>query len=124
MRRENQSKSADTRISGDTLALDPAVREHIYTEAEGLRQRFPMAPVKLNVRVGEEFDPARGHRVRCQLVVEVPGRPQIMVRDAQKDVIAAISGAFSAARRQLRRTGARSILGAARVASGLRPAGT
>ncbi len=96
-------------ISGDTLALDPKIRNHITAEVERLRQRYPSAPVSLRVDISEEFDPARGHRVRCELAADLAGRRQFMVRDAQKEAAAAISGVFANARKQLRKLASRTL---------------
>lgn len=90
-------------ISGDTLALDKGVRERLQTEAAGLRQRYPDLPLDLRVRIAEEFDQLHGHRVRCELVASAGKGRQIVVREAQKDPMAAIAGAFASAKRQLRR---------------------
>lgn len=104
-------------ISGDTLALDPKIRNHINAEAERLQQRFPSTTVALRIGISEEFDPARGHRVRCELAADLPGRRQVMVREAQKEAFAAISGVFAGARLQLRRLAFRTLRGSLAAAS-------
>ena len=96
-------------ISGDTLALDPKIRHHINAEAERLQRRYPAAPVALRIGIHEEFDPAFGHRVRCELAADMTGRSLFMVRDAQKEAFAAISGAFASARKHLRRLSMRTL---------------
>jgi ribosome-associated translation inhibitor RaiA len=101
--------TCDTRISGDTLALDTKIRARIMAETQQLQQRYPSLRIKLQVRVAEEFDQLHGHRVRCELIADLPGRRQLLIREAQKDAFAAISDAFSAARQQLRRSRSRSI---------------
>ncbi len=90
-------------ISGDTLALDPKIRHYITAEAERLQQRFSAAGMALRIGISEEFDPARGHRVRCELDARLPGRHQFMVREAHKEALTAISSVFAGARQQLRR---------------------
>ena len=69
-------------ISGDTLALDPQIRNYITAEAERLQQRYPSTPVALRIGISEEFDPARGHRVRCELAADLPGRCLLYTSDA------------------------------------------
>jgi len=103
----NNTNHPAIHISGDTLALDPKIRKHIATEAERLRQRYPTTSVVLRIGINEEFDPARGHRVRCELAAEVAGRGLFMVRDAQKEAFAAISAAFTSARKHVRRLATR-----------------
>lgn len=109
MSRVTLSSAADIRIGGDTLALDPPVRAHILTEARALQARYPLTSLRLQIRVSGELDPLHGHRVRCELAAEGDGRRKIMVRDARKNALDAISGAFATAKRQLRGSGARSI---------------
>lgn len=106
MSRQNPS-TPDILISGDTLALDPAIRKRINAEAERLKQRHPTTPVSLRIGINEEFDQRNGHRVRCELAAELPGRRQIMVREAQKEAFGAISAVFAAAKKQLRRLSSR-----------------
>jgi ribosome-associated translation inhibitor RaiA len=89
-------------ISGDTLALDPEIRGRIFAEAQRLKQRYPTMPVTLRIGISEEFDQARGHRIRCELAADLPGK-QVMVREAHKEPAAAIAAVFTAAKRQLRR---------------------
>ena len=96
-------------ISGDTLALDPKIRHLITAEAERLQQRYSFAGVALRIGISEEFDPARGHRVRCELDARLPGRHQFMVREAHKEALTAISCAFAGARKQLRRLATRGL---------------
>ena len=96
-------------ISGDTLALDPKIRHLITAEAERLQQRYSFAGVALRIGISEEFDPARGHRVRCDLDARLPGRHQFMVREAHKEALTAISSVFAGARKQLRRLAARTL---------------
>ncbi len=111
-------------ISGDTLALDPQIRNHITAEAERLQQRYPTTPVALRIGISEEFDPARGHRVRCELAADLPGRRQLMVREAQKEALAAVSGVFAGARKQLRRLACRTLGPAAPTGGEMQPVGT
>lgn len=54
-------------------------------------------------------DPARSHRVRCELDARLPGRHQFMVHAAHKEALIAISGAFAGARKQLRRLATRGL---------------
>lgn len=99
--------SRDIPISGDTLALDPGIRQRINIEAEKLQKRYPESPLSLRVGICEEFDPAYGHRIRCELAADLAGRRQVMVREAQKDPFTAIARAFTTAKKQLRRLGSR-----------------
>lgn len=109
MSRETSS-TPTIRISGDTLALDPAIRKRINAEATLLKQRYPTTPVTLRIGISEEFDPAKGHRVRCELAADLPDRRQVMVREAQKEAFAAISNVFKSARKQLRRLTSRALV--------------
>ena len=111
-------------ISGDTLALDPQIRNYITAEAERLQQRYPSTPVALRIGISEEFDPARGHRVRCELAADLPGRRQLMVREAQKEALAAVSGVFAGARKQLRRLACRTMGSTAPAGGEMQPVGT
>lgn len=106
------------RISGDLLALDPVIREQINTEAEKLQKRYPTTPVVLRIGISEEFDQARGHRIRCELAADLPGRRRLMVREAQKEAVAAIAAAFAAAKKQIRRLSVRTPAPRPRSAAG------
>ena len=90
-------------ISGDTLALDPAIRKQINAEADKLQNRYPTTPVTLRIGISEEFDQVNGHRIRCELAAYLPGRRQLMVREAKKEAFAAITAVFDAAKKQIRR---------------------
>jgi ribosome-associated translation inhibitor RaiA len=116
------------RIRGDTLALDPKIRHHITAEAERLQQRYPHTQLALRIGISEEFDPARGHRVRCELDAKLSDRHQFVIREAHKEALTAITGVFANARKQLRRLAARTLgdaLGTApRTACEIQPVGT
>ena len=116
----SNTASVDLRITGDTLALDPDVRDRIETESEKLRKRYPSTAVTLRVEICEFFNPAQGHRVRCELSAQLSGRRQVFVRETQKAAFAAIRGAFGAAKRQLSRPGTRNISSDAPSAADLR----
>lgn len=98
-----QFPTAAVHISGDTLALDQDLRARLQAEASRLQGRYPETPIQLRVKIAEEFDQRHGHRVRCELVAATGERQQIVVREAQKDPLAAIANAFASAKRQLRR---------------------
>jgi ribosome-associated translation inhibitor RaiA len=110
-------------ISGDTLALDPAIRTCINEEAQRLKERHPTKRVTLRIVIGEEFDQVNGHRVRCELAADLPGR-KLMVREARKEASAAITAVFAAARRQLRRMRSRDPEPESPAGGGVQPAGT
>ncbi|MGE5154311.1 MAG: HPF/RaiA family ribosome-associated protein [Bdellovibrio bacteriovorus] len=90
-------------ISGDTLALDKAIRRQIESEAQRLAERFPEERIEARARINEEFDPLHGHRVRCELRADLGRGRQLVVRDARKDAAEAIREVFGTARRNLRR---------------------
>lgn len=99
-----QPPTSALHISGDTLALDQALRARLQAEASSLQGRYPDTPIRLRVKIAEEFDQRHGHRVRCELVAATDARQQVVVvREAQKDPLAAIASAFASAKRQLRR---------------------
>ena len=89
-------------ISGDTLALDKAIRRQIESEAKRLAERFPEERIEARARISEEFDPLHGHRVRCELRADLGQGRQLVVRDARKDASEAIREVFVAARRNVR----------------------
>ncbi|AGA90389.1 Sigma 54 modulation protein / S30EA ribosomal protein [Thioflavicoccus mobilis 8321] len=91
------------RISGDMLALDASIRSIIEQQAERLAARFPDRKIRTEARILEEFDPVRGHRVRCELRIDLPNRRQMVVREARRDAAEAVAAAFAAAKPQLRR---------------------
>ncbi|NCA71618.1 MAG: Fis family transcriptional regulator [Sphingobacteriia bacterium] len=91
------------KIGGDTLALDPDIRHQIETEAAKLAARFPEADIETQATIQEEFDPLHGHRIRCELSTKLAHGPQVIIRDARKNAQEAITQAFTAARRNLRR---------------------
>jgi len=97
-------------IGGDMLALDRTLRRLIAAESRHLTERFPDQGIDLRVRIGEEFDPARGHQVRCEIVASLTDRRQLVVREFRKDPGQAITEAFAAAKVQLRRLRRRSAL--------------
>lgn len=90
-------------ISGDTLALDKAIRRQIEAEAQQLAERFPGERIEARARINEEFDPRHGHRVRCELRADLGQGHQLVVREARKDAAEAIREVFGAARRGVRR---------------------
>jgi ribosome-associated translation inhibitor RaiA len=90
-------------ISGDTLALDKAIRRQIETEAQKLAERFPEERIDAKARINEEFDPLHGHRVRCELRADLGRGRQLVVRDARKDPAEAIREVFVTARRNVQR---------------------
>jgi ribosome-associated translation inhibitor RaiA len=91
------------KISGDTLALDNAIRRQIESEAQKLALRFPDENIDALARISAEFDPLHGHRVRCELSANLGQGRQIVVRDARKDPSEAISEVFGTALRNVRR---------------------
>ncbi len=97
-------------IAGDLLALDRGLRRLIVNETLELQERFPDQTAELRVRICEEFDPARGTQVRCELVAALADRRQVMLREFRKEPRAAIAEAFAAAKVQLRRLRRRSVL--------------
>jgi ribosome-associated translation inhibitor RaiA len=99
------------KISGDTLALDKAIRRQIEREAEKLALRFPDEEIDALARINEEFDPLHGHRVRCELRANLGQGRQIIVRDARKDPAEAISEVFGTAMRNVRRLRRRLVVG-------------
>lgn len=91
-------------ISGDTLALDQAIRRQVEREAGALMARFPGESMDLRVRIAEELDQIHGHRVRCEVVIQAHGGRQWVVREARKDAAQSISESFRSARQNIRRT--------------------
>lgn len=118
-----QPPPAPLHISGDTLALDRALRARLQAEASSLQDRYPDTPIRLSVKIAEEFDQRHGHRVRCELVATTDARQQVVVREAQKDPLAAIAGAFASAKRQLRRLSLRGPRLAIAATPQLQPSG-
>jgi ribosome-associated translation inhibitor RaiA len=111
------------RITGDTLALDRKLGRRINRLAADLTQSAPSQELDLQVRIAEEFDQVKGHRVRCELVATLSAKRQIMVREAHKKAEDAIDAAFSGLRTKLRRLRIRA-LGKAGAADDLRATGT
>jgi ribosome-associated translation inhibitor RaiA len=99
------------KISGDTLALDKAIRRQIENEAKKLALRFPDEQIDALARINEEFDPLHGHRVRCELRANLGQGRQLVVRDARKDAAEAITEVFGSAKRSLRRLRRRLVAG-------------
>lgn len=89
-------------ISGDTLALDKAIRRQIENEAQRLAERFPDERIEARARINEEFDPLHGHRIRCELRADLGRGRQLVIREARKDAAEAIREVFGTARRNLR----------------------
>ncbi len=111
------------RITGDMLALDRKLVRRVNRLAEELTQSAPDQQLDLQVRLAEEFDQVRGHRVRCELVAILSAKRQIIVREAQKKAEESIDTAFSGLKTKLRRLRIRS-LGKAGAPEGLRATGT
>ena len=97
-------------IGGDLLAMDRGLRRLIETEARALKARFPSQNIQLRVRIAAEFDPARGHQVRCEIDAAPAERRQVVVREFRKEARDAITQAFASAKTQLQRLRRRSIL--------------
>jgi ribosome-associated translation inhibitor RaiA len=111
------------RITGDTLALDSKLVRRINQHADNLQSATPDQPLDLQVRIAEEFDQLRGHRVRCELVATLSAKRQIIVREAQKKAEQAIDTAFGGLKTKLRRQRIQS-LGKEGAAQALRATGT
>lgn len=111
------------RITGDTLALDRKLGRRINRLAADLTQSAPTEELDLQVRIAEEFDQVKGHRVRCELVATMSERRQIIVREAHKKAEDAIDAAFGGLKTKLRRLRIRA-LGKAGAADDLRATGT
>ncbi len=111
------------RITGDMLALDRKLVRRINRHADTLTQSAPDQQLDLKVRIAEEFDQLRGHRVRCELVANLSAKRQIVVREAQKKPEAAIDTAFAGLKTKVRRMRIRS-LGEAGAADAMRATGT
>ncbi|WP_058557103.1 HPF/RaiA family ribosome-associated protein [Thiohalocapsa sp. ML1] len=111
------------RITGDTLALDSKLVRRINQHADNLQSATPDQPLDLQVRIAEEFDQLRGHRVRCELVATLSAKRQIIVREAQKKAEQAIDTAFAGLKTKLRRQRIQS-LGREGAAQALRATGT
>jgi hypothetical protein len=92
------------------LALDRSLRGLIATEARDIETRFPDQTAELRVRIVEEFDQARGHQVRCEVVAALADRRQVIVREFRKQAREAVTEAFAATKVQLRRLRRRAIL--------------
>jgi hypothetical protein len=97
-------------IGGDLLAMDRGLRRLIETEARALEARFPNQSILWRVQIAEEFDPARGHRIRCEIDATPGERRQIVVREFRKEAREAITHAFASAGTQLQRLRRRSML--------------
>ncbi|AHF02947.1 Sigma 54 modulation protein / S30EA ribosomal protein [Marichromatium purpuratum 984] len=91
------------KIGGDTLALDADIRRQIESEAKKLEDRFTDERIETQATIKEEFDRLHGHRVRCELRIKLAQGRQLVVRDASKTAVEAITGVFGAARRSVRR---------------------
>jgi ribosome-associated translation inhibitor RaiA len=111
------------RISGDTLALDRKLVRRINKHADALNQSAPDQTLDLQVRIAEEFDQYKGHRVRCELIATLSAKRQIIVREAQKKAEEAIDTAFAGLKSKLRRHRIRS-LGKQGAEEALRATGT
>ena len=111
------------RITGDMLALDRKLVRRINRLATELSKAAPDQQLDLQVRIAEEFDQVRGHRVRCELVATLSAKRQVIVREAHKKAEESIDTAFSGLRTKLRRLRIRS-LGKAGAADALRATGT
>ncbi|WP_295882748.1 HPF/RaiA family ribosome-associated protein [uncultured Thiohalocapsa sp.] len=111
------------RITGDMLALDRKLVRRINRLATELGKAAPDQQLDLQVKIAEEFDQVRGHRVRCELVANLSAKRQIIVREAHKKAEESIDTAFTGLRTKLRRLRIRS-LGKAGAADALRATGT
>jgi len=58
------------------------------------------------------------------LAADLPGRRQLMVREAQKEALAAVSGVFAGARKQLRRLACRTLGPTSPTGGEMQPVGT
>jgi ribosome-associated translation inhibitor RaiA len=97
-------------IGGDMLALDRGLRGLIATQAREIETFFPDRTAELRVNIVEEFDQARGHQVRCEVVAALADRRQVIVREFRKQAREAVTEAFAATKVQLRRLRRRAIL--------------
>jgi hypothetical protein len=110
MAKTQSTTTLNLHIGGDMLAMDRGLRRLIETEARALEARFPSQNIQLRVRIAEEFDPARGHQVRCEIDAAPAERRQVVVREFRKEAREAITQAFASAKTQLQRLRRRSIL--------------
>ncbi|QIK37092.1 Fis family transcriptional regulator [Caldichromatium japonicum] len=91
------------KIGGDMLALDAAIRQQIEKEGSKLMERFSDELSEAQFNIQEEFDPLRGHRVRCELSAKLGSGQQMVMRETRKLPNEAITGVFDAAHQALRR---------------------
>ena len=104
-------------ITGDALILQKSIRDRIEADAKSFASRFNNKPTRIEVKLEEEFDQVKGHRVRCGLSTSLGDRRQILVRESRKKPEDAIAAAFTAAKRTVRRLAVRRS-----TAQGLSPA--
>lgn len=90
----------EVRILSDKFCLTPSLREHVAR-----RLKFAFSGVHntirlVIVRLRDLNGPRGGSDMMCQILVTIPGRPEIVIKEVQKDMYAAID--FAAQRASYR----------------------
>ena len=93
-------------IRGQRLALTPALLDHVARRIRFALGRFDGRVRRVTVRVGDVDGPRSGVDKRCQLRVDVAGRP-VTIEELDADLYAAIDRAAERAGRAAQRTLAR-----------------
>ena len=92
----------DVHLLAQQFPLTPALRKHVERR---LRSGFAFARDRIGdvvVRLGDINGPRGGQDKACQIMIAVPGRPTVVVRDVQEDLYSAIDRAVKRAAYKLR----------------------
>ena len=93
----------ELQMVADEFSLTPSLREHLEHR---LRSAFAPARTRISriaVRLRDLNGPRGGRDMLCQVCVRIPGRPEVVIKEVQEDMYAAIDLAVKRAAYRARR---------------------
>lgn len=93
----------DVQMFAPQFALTPSLREYLEHRLRFAFARTRKHVARIAVRLRDLNGPGGGRDMMCQISVSIPGRPEVVVREVQEDMVNAIDLALKrAAHRAMR----------------------
>ncbi|MGV3743445.1 MAG: HPF/RaiA family ribosome-associated protein [Burkholderiaceae bacterium] len=77
--------------------MTPSLREYLESRAHFAFSALRSRAVRISVRLRDLNGPKGGRDMMCQVSVAIPGQPEVVVKDVQEDMYAAIDKAVKRA---------------------------
>ncbi len=103
--------------------MTPSLREYLESRTRFAFSALRSRALKISVRLRDLNGPKGGRDMMCQVSVAIPGQPEVVVKDVQEDMYAAIDkavkrAAYRATRIVMRKRGAVKRIGRPDIAPG------